>query len=131
KKVDNKLVRLSNESGKFDSYHFLTAIYDEVGDPKAGKNLSKITSGQIKTPNKQFIKISTAYPEPNVQFHLDIKHLITAMEQDWSRELDSQLCLVWCQDSLEETFKPETWEKSNPLLGLKDMNGILLKGLLD
>lgn len=131
KQVNNRLVRLSNESGKFDSYHFLTAVYDEVGDPNAGKNLSKITSGQIKTPNKQFIKISTAYPEPNVQFHQDIKKLIIAMEKDYSRELDHQLCLVWCQDNLEETFQPETWEKSNPLLGLKSMHGILLKGLLD
>lgn len=42
------------------------------------------------------------------------------MEKDWDREADTSLCLVWAQDDLSETFEPETWVKSNPLLELED-----------
>ena len=30
------------------------------------------------------------------------------MEQDWKRDADSYLGLIWSQDSLDETYKPET-----------------------
>ena len=43
-----------------------------------------------------------------------------AMRDDASRSLDNYLCLVWEQDSVKETEKPETWEKSNPLLTLNE-----------
>ncbi|WP_057770928.1 terminase large subunit [Lactobacillus selangorensis] len=131
KKPYNRLVRLSNESGKFDSYHFLTAVYDEIGELKDDKNISKITSGQVHVDDKQFIQISTAYPDPSVTFHSDEDMLQEAMEQDYKREADTYLCLVWAQDSLDETFKPDTWIKSNPLLGLPSMHDKLFKGLMD
>ena len=53
------------------------------------------------------------------------------MEQDFSREADRTLGLIWAQDSLDETFKEETWIKSNPLLGLPSQHDILLDGLRD
>ena len=40
------------------------------------------------------------------------------MEQDFKREGDNMLCCVWAQDDLSETYKPETWAKSNPLINL-------------
>ncbi|QGN61530.1 hypothetical protein GJ636_00005 [Leuconostoc citreum] len=52
-----------------------------------------------------------------------------AMEQDWSRDADSYLGLMWAQDSLDETFKPKTWVKSNPLLNLDSERDVLLQGL--
>ena len=39
--------------------------------------------------------------------------------------------MIWAQDSLDETFKEETWIKSNPLLGLPSQHDILLDGLRD
>lgn len=42
------------------------------------------------------------------------------MEKDFERKGDNSLCLVWMQDDLDETYKPETWVKSNPLIALSD-----------
>ncbi len=53
------------------------------------------------------------------------------MEKDSDRDGDTYLGLIWSQDSLDETFKPDTWIKSNPLLGLKSQREVLMQGLRD
>lgn len=131
KKTNNILRAISFESGQFDSFHFTTAVVDEIGEVKTRDKSSKIISGQIKVPNHQFIQISTAYPDPTVPFHADEKMIVQAMEQDYLRDTDTYLGLIWCQDSLNETYKPETWIKSNPLLGLDSQKDVLMKGLSD
>lgn len=131
KKNNNVLRAISLEAGQYDSYHFRTAIFDEIGEVKSRKTISKIISGQVKVENHQFIQISTSYPDPTVPFHEDQKMIIQAMEQDWKRDADSYLGLIWSQDGLDETYKPETWVKSNPLLDLPDQRDNLLKGLTD
>lgn len=131
KKNNNVLRAISLEAGQYDSYHFRTAIFDEIGEVKSRETVSKIISGQVKVPNHQFIQISTSYPDPTVPFHEDQKMVIQAMEQDWKRDADSYLGLIWSQDSLDETYKPETWVKSNPLLDLPDQHDGLMKGLKD
>lgn len=131
KKNNNVLRAISLEAGQYDSYHFRTAIFDEIGEVKSRETVSKIISGQVKVPNHQFIQISTSYPDPTVPFHEDQKMVIQAMEQDWKRDADSYLGLIWSQDSLDETYKPETWVKSNPLLDLPDQRDGLMKGLKD
>ena len=128
---DNNIIKtISFESGKFDSNHFLLAIADEVGELTRDDGISKITSGQINTPGARFVEISTSYTVPDVPFHKEQKKLIEVMERDFDRASDDQLCLVWAQDSLEETFQPETWAKSNPLLNLADKREKLLRGLI-
>lgn len=128
---DNNVIKtISFESGKFDSNHFLLAIADEVGELTRDDGISKITSGQINTPGARFVEISTSYTVPDVPFHKEQKKLIEVMERDFDRASDDQLCLIWAQDSLEETFKPETWAKSNPLLNLVDKREKLLRGLI-
>lgn len=131
KKTNNVLRAISHESGQYDSFHFTTAIFDEIGEIKSRDKVSKIISGQVKVPNRQFIQISTSYPDPSVPFHEDQKMIQQAMEQDYKREADTYLGLIWAQDSLEETFKPETWAKSNPLLYLDSQKDILMQGLQD
>lgn len=131
KSNNNVLRAISAESGQYDSFHFTTAIFDEIGELKTREATSKIVSGQVKVPNKQFIQISTAYPDPNVPFHEDQKMLQQAMEEDYKRDADTYLCLVWQQDSLDEVFKEEEWVKSNPLLDLESERDVLLKGLKD
>ena len=131
KKNNNVLRAISLEAGQYDSYHFRTAIFDEIGEVKSRETVSKIISGQVKVPNHQFIQISTSYPDPTVPFHQDQKMVIQAMWQDWKRDADSYLGLIWSQDSLDETYKPETWVKSNPLLDLPDQHDGLMKGLKD
>lgn len=130
RKVNNIMHAISHESGKYDSFHFKTAVFDEIGEISNREKISKITSGQVKVPSKQFVQISTSYPDPSVPFHDDQKKGQQIMEADFSRANDDYLVLVWAQDSLDETFRPETWVKSNPLLDLKGQREILLKGLM-
>ncbi len=135
RKRQNKLMRLSHESGMFDSYHLLFCVGDEQGsDQKLGKikvNSGKITSGQVQTQNHQFFQISTAYPDSNSYFYHDERMLETTMKQDSKRDLDNYLCMVWEQDSLKETEQPQTWIKSNPILGLTNKRTTMMKSLLD
>lgn len=131
KKTNNVLRAIAHESGQYDSYHFRTAVFDEIGEVATRDRISKIISGQVKVKNHQFVQISTAYPDPTVPFHEDEKVVIQAMEKDFKREADSYLGLIWSQDDLEETYEPETWVKSNPLLDLDDQKESLLSGLKD
>ena len=131
KKTNNILRAISHEAGQYDSYHFRTAVFDEIGEIATRDRISKIISGQVKVKNHQFVQISTAYPDPSVPFHEDEKIVIQAMEQDYKRKADSYLGLIWSQDDLEETYEPETWVKSNPLLDLADQKENLLSGLKD
>ncbi|WP_125589762.1 terminase large subunit [Companilactobacillus jidongensis] len=127
--TNNRLLQLSAESGKFDSYHFLFAVYDEAGETNHSVVNTKITSGQINTENSQFVQISTAYPDSTVPFKQEEDVIIRAMEQDEKRAGDHQLCLIWSQDKEDEIDKPETWVKSNPLLDLPDKKEQLISGL--
>ncbi|MGR8823534.1 terminase large subunit [Leuconostoc citreum] len=131
KNTNNVMRAISHESGQYDSFHFTTAVVDEIGEIKSRDKISKIISGQVKVKNRQFVQISTSYPDPSVPFHEDQKMIQQAMEQDWSRDADSYLGLMWAQDSLDETFKPKTWIKSNPLLNLASEKDVLLQGLTD
>lgn len=131
KNTNNVMRAISHESGQYDSFHFTTAVVDEIGEITSRDKISKIISGQVKVKNRQFIQISTSYPNPTVPFHEDQKMIQQAMEQDWNRDADSYLGLIWAQDSLDETFKPETWVKSNPLLTLESECEVLLQGLTD
>ncbi|MCT3189185.1 terminase large subunit [Limosilactobacillus reuteri] len=131
RKFNNNLRPLSFNAGKYDSYHFTTAVFDEVGNIKTREGTKKIISGQVKVPNHQYIEISTSYPDPSVPFHDEQKMIQQVMEQDFNREADRTLGLIWAQDSLDETFREDTWIKSNPLLGLPSQHDVLLDGLRD
>lgn len=130
-KFNNNLRPLSFNAGKYDSYHFTTAIFDEIGNITSREGTKKIVSGQVKVPNHQYIEISTSYPDPSVPFHDEQKVIQQAMEQDYNRDADRTLGLIWAQDSLDETFKEDTWVKSNPLLDLPSQRDVLLDGLRD
>ncbi|MED5861348.1 terminase TerL endonuclease subunit [Streptococcus anginosus] len=131
-KANNNVLRaISAESGQYDSFHFTTAIFDEIGEIETRDAVSKIVSGQVKVPNRQFVQISTAYPNPSVPFREDQRIMQQAMEDDDSRDADTYLCLVWSQDNLDEVFQPKTWAKSNPLLDLEQERDNLMKGLMD
>lgn len=135
RKTQNKLSRNSHESGKFDSHHYLLAVADEQGDDqrigKIKENNGKITSGQVQTANHQFFQISTAYPDSNSYFYHDERMLEEVMMKDYERVLDDYLCIVYEQDSLDETDKPEKWAKSNPIFNLdQEKHDLMLKSLL-
>ncbi|KGO21878.1 hypothetical protein Q757_09750, partial [Oenococcus alcoholitolerans] len=128
---NNKLMAITWDSGQYDGFHFKTAIGDEFADPAISDvdKIQKITSGQIDVDNKQFIQISTAYPDSTVPFHRDEKRIIEQMEKDYDRKGDSYLCLVWSIDNVNETEKPETWVKANPLLDMPEKHDKMLQDL--
>ncbi len=129
-RTKNSIQTISFESGKFDGKHFRLAVSDEVGELRSDDGISKITSGQVSIAGSRFIEISTSYPTPDVPFHQEQKKLIEIMERDFDRAGDDQLCLIWSQDNLEESFQPETWAKSNPLLNHPELKDNLMKGLI-
>ncbi|KRK58495.1 terminase large subunit [Fructilactobacillus fructivorans] len=131
--TDNEIIQVTFNSGTYDSHHFQTAIGDEFGSStvKDQTKLNSITSGQGDVDNHQFIQISTAYDDPSVPFRQDEKRIYQAMEEDYKRDGDSYLLLDWSQDNVNETYKPDTWIKSNPLLGLKGGNVKLMDSLKD
>lgn len=129
---ENSITVQSYDSGNYDSRHYRIAVFDEAGSPSVTDNekITRITSGMTQVSNKCFIRISTAYEDPTVPFHHDEQLLQTVMEQDFKREADRQLFLCWAQDDLAETFKTDTWLKSNPLLALPNGKE-RLAGLVD
>lgn len=121
KATNNRILRLSYEADKYDSTHNVLAVYDEAGALTDFNRISDITDGQGQViPYHQFVKISSAYPDPTGPFHEEEKAMQSLMEQDFKREGENMLCCVWAQDSLEETYMPEMWAKSNPLINLSD-----------
>lgn len=130
--VGNKVVKLSNESGQFDSYHFRLAVVDEAGDANYAHrpNIGKITQGQSHLPGSQLLMISTSYENTETLFYKDQKRLKRVMELDYDRKEDNYLCLVWQQDSLDEINQPKMWIKSNPLLAI-DKDGSILKRMIN
>ena len=116
----NQLLRLSDESGQFDSYHLAFSVHDEAGDDgRIGlikQNDGKITSGQVQTFDSQAWSISTAYPDVTSSLFLSEKLARDAMMRDDKRDLDDLLMVNYSQDSEDEVDDPSTWVKSNPLL---------------
>lgn len=134
KKTQNRIIRITFNSGSYDGFHFTTAIGDEFGSPDANdkKKLNSITSGQtmgVKSP--QFIRISTAYEDPNVEFHQTEIAVIETIERDYQRDPDyyNYLVLDWSQDNDDETYKAEMWAKSNPLINLPGFKESFLQSI--
>ena len=114
----NTIRKGTSQGGGFDSFHNAIAVYDEIGNlkPALNETLKQITSGQNGIKNRIFVQISTAYPDIKVKFKKDQDVTRVVMEQDTKRDGDDVFQIIYCQDSEEEVFNPETWAKSNPLL---------------
>lgn len=118
---------MSNLAGQVDSFHIRLGVEDESGDSRKDENVTgKITSGMMQVTNHQLIQISTAYNDANVKFRTDQLAMTENIEKDYLRERDDFLLLVWEQDSMKEVEQPETWIKSNPILGLEDKHDSML-----
>lgn len=129
----NKVLEKSFESGKFDSMHPSLVIGDEVADDTKSAliqdGIGKMTSGQGQT-DAQIVLISTAYPDPNSFYHAQESMVRNAMIKDYERKLDDILMVNYTQDNLEkESYEPETWIKSNPILALPKVGEKLFDNL--
>lgn len=114
----NTIRKGSSQGGGFDSFHNAIAVYDEIGNlrPALNETLKQISTGQGDINNRMFVQISTAYPDIKVKFKNDQDVMRTLLEQDFKRDGDETFQVLYCQDSEDEVFEPETWAKSNPLL---------------
>lgn len=130
---NKNIIRMgSSQAGGFDSRHNLIAVYDEIGamDPKYNESINQIISGQSKIANRLFVEISTAYPNIKVKFKSDQDTTRQLIEEDNKREADDTFMVIYSQDDENEVYEPETWEKSNPLLGHPELKEQLLDGLV-
>lgn len=135
KKSQNKTLKLSFEAKRFDSLHPRIVVADEVADDLRQKvisdGLDKLSSGQVQIDSPQLIQISTAYPDSNCSFRKAERIMIDEMKKDYERKLENQLCVIYEQDDVdEETAKPETWIKSNPILDLPEVGEHLKENML-
>ena len=90
KKTNNKVWKISYEADKYDSTHNVLAIYDETGALDTYDRITDITDGQGQViPYHQFIKISSAYPDPTSPFHQEQITLQHVMEKDCDRDGDN------------------------------------------
>lgn len=134
KKSQNKVMKMSFESKRFDSLHPSLVIGDEVADDTRSSliedGIGKLSSGQVQNKNAQMVLISTSYPDPNSFYHKQEKMVREAIKKDGERKLDNILLVNYSQDNLEEeTFKPDTWIKSNPILALPKVGDKLFDNL--
>lgn len=127
---ENRLLKMSEQSGVFDSFHFTFCVSDEAGSnempvQRIAENKGKITTGMTQSSG-QVIQISTAYPDAGSYLYNAEKLAITAMEKDADRTLDDHLAMIWQQDDVKEVHDPKTWIKSNPLIGLNHEKGVTM-----
>lgn len=128
--AENRLLKMSEQSGVFDSYHFTFCVSDEAGSnempvQRISDNKSKITTGMTQSSG-QIVQISTAYPDSASYLYRDEKLDLSMMEKDGERVLDDHLLMLWSQDNLKEVHDPKTWIKSNPLIGLNHDKGVTM-----
>jgi phage terminase large subunit-like protein len=131
---NKNLIRQGTAKGSgFDSKHDLIAVFDEAGglDPRYDEKINQIITGQGDIPNRLLLKISTAYPDPKVSFKHEEDSFRSLIEHDYERAGDDDFFINFAQDSEDEAFEPETWEKSNPLLSNKKLHDKKLTGLIE
>lgn len=130
-KSKNRLFKLSSDSKRGgDSSHPTLAIFDEYHQQATTDFLDSITSGNVQNDKATTIIISTAGTNPNVPMFKDYKAYKKMLENDDDRKNDDILFLCWEQDNDDEAWKPETWQKSNPLLEIPAIHTKLMSGLM-
>ncbi|MFT9267013.1 terminase TerL endonuclease subunit [Oenococcus sp.] len=125
----NVIRKMTALGSNVNSFHATVGIFDEAGMQKTRFYFDKIQNGQILKPNALFLMISTAYEDPNVPLREDIDSVLQSIKNDDGKN-DDYFLAVWTQDDKSEIFKPETWIKSNPLLGLPKLKDVLLSNLI-
>lgn len=90
------------------------AVIDELALARNDDIMRTLKSGQINSENSLLAVISTTGPDLNGPMYKEYKFVskvLTGREQ-----ADRYFIAIFEQDSKDEAFAPETWEKSNPLL---------------
>lgn len=130
-KSKNRLFRLSADSKRGgDSSHPTLAIYDEYHQQTTTDFVDSLTSGNVQNDKASLIITSTAGTNPNVPMFKDYQAYKKMLEHDDDRKMDDVLFLCWEQDNDDEVWKPETWQKANPLFEVASIKPKLMDGLI-
>ena len=111
---NSRAVPLASDLHSLDGYQSDLAIIDEFALARTDEILRTLKSGQINSDNSLLAVISTTGPDLNGPMYKEYKFvskILTGREQ-----ADRYFIAIFEQDSKDEAFAPETWEKSNPLL---------------
>lgn len=125
---NTRLWKLTAGGEGADSAHPTLAIFDEYHEQTDTSFLDTITSGNVQNKDARLIIISTAGVNPLVPMHRDYDDYTEKLERG---ELsDRILFLCWEQDDDNEVYKPDVWEKSNPLMEVADIKETLVDGIM-
>lgn len=125
---ENFIKPYASDSSTLDGLHPSIAVVDEYHELKDRSLIDVIQSGMIQNPDAQLIMISTAGFHANYPMYKDYE-LFSSM-LDGAVDLDRVLFLCWEQDSESEISRPETWEKSNPLMCVPEKKKILTSKIM-
>jgi phage terminase large subunit-like protein len=121
--TDSKAIPLASELDNLDGYQSDLAIIDEFAKAKTKDIYDVLKSGQINSDNSLLAVISTSGNDLNSPMYAEYQFVEKILKNE--EQSDRYFVAIWEQDYKNETFKPETWEKSNPLLANPEREKII------
>ncbi len=125
--TDSKAVPLASDLHGLDGYQSDLAVIDEYALARSDQIYNVLKSGQINSDNSLLAVISTTGPSLNGPMFKEYKFISKVLTG--REKADRYFIAVWEQDVKDEAFKPETWEKSNPLLANEDRAKTMIPSL--
>lgn len=119
---------LSKETGHINGFAPTLSILDEYGASKDNSMMEVIESGTMLQSSKLTLIISTAYFDLNSPMYAEeYKHSEKILDQEITQ--DNYFALIYEQDDEKEIYNKELWIKSNPLLEVSSIQGVLMRNL--
>lgn len=128
KSANTFMKKISKDTHGIDNYHATTAILDEYHLIRKDDFTDKITSGMVGNDESFFLIISTAGKDIKVPMYQQYQGL-------WNNiitrkiDMDDYFVAIYEQDTDDEVYHPELWEKSNPLMAIESKKETMMKKL--
>lgn len=127
-KYHSVMKRISDGTKGIDSMHATLAILDETHQCVDDEFVSKVSSGMVGNEESLLLQTSTAGVDPKVPLKREYDVLSKVLSGE--TRMDDNFIAIYEQDSEEEMYQPDTWEKSNPLMAYEPKRKALTKGLI-
>lgn len=126
---DSKAIPLATDLKNLDGYQSDLAIIDEFATAKSKQIYEVLKSGQVNSDNSLLAVISTSGNDLNSPMYQEYQFVEKVLKGD--EQADRYFIAIWEQDFKTETYKSETWEKSNPLLANEQRAKIIIPKLTE
>ncbi|WDF82064.1 terminase large subunit [Lacticaseibacillus pabuli] len=123
RKTDSVAMPLASDLHSLDGLQSDLAICDEFALARTDDILNTLKSGQVASDNSLLAIISTASPDLNSPMYKEFKFVSKVLSG--TEKADRYFICCYQQDSNEEAFDPDTWEKSNPLLANPELAKVM------